>query len=278
MRHEFKTSPILTPRLDCDMRLLTPRSLRIPSTRGSGSESKLTSDCFQGSEVSVSQYILFSLSKNTYCKKKKKIRGIIFRICITIKKAAGRDDVALSTATISPRVRFGSIDQPQADIGWRNCAWNSSTTYHFTDIGKSIRSIFLCRRRYAYVQKFQPPCWPSWSYCCHSQEEIRVRFEVMPTHRIMYIQWFLYCSKYSYVICQTVLPALAIWIASSPVIAVIMRFIHQNIAPFRNGRRVRLNWWVLLDYIENIFWPNLFPIYASYTKCHIHILNRFINF
>lgn len=51
--NEFKTSPILTPRHEADMRLLTPKSLRIPSTKSSASESRLTGDYFQGSEVSV---------------------------------------------------------------------------------------------------------------------------------------------------------------------------------------------------------------------------------
>lgn len=52
--HDFKTSPIIPPRHDSDMRLLTPKSLRIPSTKASASESKLTGENFQGSEFSVS--------------------------------------------------------------------------------------------------------------------------------------------------------------------------------------------------------------------------------
>lgn len=51
--YELKTSPIPTPRHDSDMRLLTPKSLRIPSTKASVSESKLTGEYFQGSEISV---------------------------------------------------------------------------------------------------------------------------------------------------------------------------------------------------------------------------------
>lgn len=52
--HDFKTSPILSPRpSDNDVRLLTPKSLRIPASKASASESKLTGDYFQGSEVSV---------------------------------------------------------------------------------------------------------------------------------------------------------------------------------------------------------------------------------
>lgn len=51
--HDLKTSPILTPRHEPDLRLLTPKSLRIPSAKASASESKLSGEYFQGSEVSV---------------------------------------------------------------------------------------------------------------------------------------------------------------------------------------------------------------------------------
>lgn len=53
--NDVKSSPTVSTPAESDLRLLTPKSLRIPTPKSSASDSKLTADYFQGSEISVSQ-------------------------------------------------------------------------------------------------------------------------------------------------------------------------------------------------------------------------------
>lgn len=51
--NDVKSSPTVSAQADSDLRLLTPKSLRIPTPKASASDSKLTAEYFQGSEISV---------------------------------------------------------------------------------------------------------------------------------------------------------------------------------------------------------------------------------
>lgn len=133
----------------------TPKALRIPAPKTSSSDSKLTVDYFQGSEHSVTTFRIYL--RWTFNSMK-----FLFQLQLPEEMSHSAPQPhpleSDSESSLSPKImseeeitrEVGGIYIIQMVVHF-NGDLISGPENNIIDIGKSVRSIFLSRRRYSYI-------------------------------------------------------------------------------------------------------------------------------